>query len=283
MSIDPSIVPNIALNDGTTIPQIGFGLWQVPPSEAEVATTEALRVGYRHVDSAAVYANEAEAGAAVAKSGLARSDVYVTTKMWNPDHGYDNAMRAFDTSMSKLGFEYVDLFLIHWQCVPLGKYVETWKALIDIQKTGRVRSIGVSNFKEPALREIIDVTGVVPVLNQIELHPWFPQLDMRAVHAEYGIATESWSPLASGQLIDNELLAVIGAKHGKSTAQVMIRWHLQQGLIVLPKSVTPSRIAENIDVFDFELDADDMAGIATLENGYRTGPDPDDFLMMTWE
>ena len=283
MPIDPSIVPNIALNDGTTIPQIGFGLWQVPPAGAEAATSEALAVGYRHVDSAAVYANEAEAGLAVARSGLAREDVYVTTKLWNPDHGYDEAMRAFDLSMSKLGFEYLDLYLIHWQCKQFGKYVDTWRALIDLQASGRVRSIGVSNFKETALREIIDVTGVVPVVNQIELHPWLPQLDMRAVHAEYGIATESWSPLASGQLIGDPLLATIAAKHGVSTAQVMIRWHLQQGLIVLPKSVTPTRIAENIDVFGFELDVEDMAGIATLESGRRTGPDPDDFLMLGWE
>ena len=283
MPINPSIVPNVALNDGTTIPQIGFGLWQVPPAEAEAATSEALSVGYRHVDSAAVYANEAGAGLAVARSGLAREDVYVTTKLWNPDHGYDEAMRAFDLSMSKLGFEYLDLYLIHWQCKQFGKYVDTWRALIDLQASGRVRSIGVSNFKETALREIIDVTGVVPVLNQIELHPWLPQLDMRAVHAEYGIATESWSPLASGQLIGDPLLATIAAKHGMSTAQVMIRWHLQQGLIVLPKSVTPARIAENIEVFGFELDAEDMTAIATLESGRRTGPDPDDFLMLGWE
>jgi len=282
MSIDPRTVPAVALNDGTTIPQIGFGLWQVPPSEAEVATAEALRVGYRHLDSAAVYANEAEAGAALAKSGLAREDVYVTTKLWNPDHGYDEAMRAFDTSMTKMGFEQLDLYLIHWQCKQHGKFIDTWRALIDLQKSGRVKSIGVSNFKEPALRQLIDATGVIPVLNQIELHPWLPQLDMRAVHAEYGIATESWSPLASGQLIDDPTLTVIAAKHGKSTAQVMIRWHLQQGLIVLPKSVTPSRIAENIDVFGFQLDDEDMATIAGMENGHRTGPDPDDFLYMGW-
>ena len=282
MSIDPSIVPAIALNDGTTIPQIGFGLWQVPPSEAEVATAEALRVGYRHLDSAAVYANEGEAAAALAASGLAREDVYVTTKLWNPDHGYDEAMRAFDTSMAKMKLEQLDLYLIHWQCAQHAKFIDTWRALIDLQKSGRVKSIGVSNFKEPALRQLIDATGVIPVLNQIELHPWLPQLDMRAVHAEYGIATESWSPLASGQLIDDPILTVIAAKHGKSTAQVMIRWHLQQGLIVLPKSVTPSRIAENIDVFGFELDDEDMATMAGMENGHRTGPDPDDFLYMGW-
>lgn len=283
MAIDPSIVPNIALNDGTTIPQIGFGLWQVPPAEAETATGEALAVGYRHVDGAAVYANEAGAGLAVSNSGLARDDVYVTTKLWNPDQGYDETMRAFDLSMSKFGVEYLDLYLIHWQCQQLGKYVETWRALIDLQASGRVRSIGVSNFHELALREIIEVTGVLPVLNQIELHPWLPQHHMRAVHAEYGIATESWSPLASGQLISDPLLATIAAKHGVSTAQVMIRWHLQQGLIVLPKSVTPTRIAENIEVFGFELDAVDLAAIATLESGRRTGPDPDNFLELGWE
>ena len=283
MSIDPSIVPNVSLNDGTSIPQIGFGTWQVPAAEAEAAASEALTVGYRHIDTAAVYANEAEVGLALDKSGLDRDDVYITTKLWNPDHGYEEAMRAFDLSMSKLGIEQLDLYLIHWQCKQFGKYVDTWRALIDLKESGRVRSIGVSNFKEPALREIIDATGVVPVLNQIELHPWFPQRDMRAVHEEFGIATESWSPLASGQLIGDPALEAIAAKHGVSTAQVMIRWHLQLGLIVLPKSVTPTRIAENIDVFAFALDDDDMAAIAALESGRRTGPDPDDFLMLGWD
>lgn len=282
MSIDPTTVPAVALNDGTTIPQIGFGTWQVAPEDAEAATREAFAVGYRHVDTAAVYANEAEVGLAIAGSGLARDEIYVTTKCWNPDHGYDEAMRAFDKSMGKLGIEQLDLYLIHWQCVQFGKYLDTWRALIALRDAGRVRSIGVSNFKEPALREIIDATGVVPAINQIELHPWVPQRDILAVHAEFGIATESWSPLASGQLIDDPLLGQIAAKHGKSTAQVMIRWHLQLGLIVLPKSVTPSRIAENIDVFDFELDAQDMAAIATLESGRRTGPDPDEYLELGW-
>lgn len=282
MTIDPSTVPVVALNDGTSIPQIGFGTWQVPADAAEAATREAFAVGYRHVDTAAVYANEAEVGLAIAGCGLPREDVYVTTKLWNPDQGRDEAMRAFDLSMSKLGIEQLDLYLIHWQCVQFGKYIDTWRALIDLQASGRVRSIGVSNFKEPALREIIDATGVVPVINQIELHPWLPQRELRAVHAELGIATESWSPLASGQLIDDPLLGAIAAKHGRSTAQVMIRWHLQLGLIVLPKSVTPTRIAENIDVFGFELDAEDMAAIATLECGRRTGPDPDEYLELGW-
>lgn len=282
MSIDPSIVPAVALNDGTSIPQIGFGTWQVAPEDAEPSTREAFAVGYRHVDTAAVYANEAEVGLAIAGCGLPRDDLYVTTKLWNPDQGYDEAMRAFDRSMSKLGIEQLDLYLIHWQCVQFGKYLDTWRALIELRDSGRVRSIGVSNFKEPALREIIDATGVVPVLNQVELHPWIPQTELRAVHAELGIATESWSPLASGQLIGDPVLQAVAARHGKSTAQVMIRWHLQLGLIVLPKSVTPSRIAENIDVFDFELDAADMAAIATLESGRRTGPDPDEYLDLSW-
>lgn len=282
MAVDPALVPRIPLNDGTSIPQIGFGTWQVAPEDAEPSVSEALRVGYRHIDTAAVYANEAEVGQALAKSDLARDDVYVTTKLWNPDHGYDEAMRAFDLSMGKLGLEQLDLYLIHWQCVQFDKYVDTWRALVDLRASGRVRSIGVSNFKEPALRAIIDATGVVPVLNQVELHPWSPQTALRELHAELGIATESWSPLASGQLLDDPTLAVIAEKHGKSTAQVMIRWHLQLGLIVLPKSITPVRIAQNIDVFDFVLDADDMATIATLESGRRTGPDPDEYLELGW-
>mgnify|MGYP006285542639 FL=1 len=282
MATDPALVPAVALNDGTTIPQIGFGTWQVPADEAEAATREALAVGYRHVDTAAVYANEAEVGQAIRGSGLARDEVYVTTKLWNCDQGYDNALRAFDTSMAKLGLEQLDLYLIHWQCVQFGTYVDTWRALVDLRSAGRVRSIGVSNFNEPALREIVDATGVVPVLNQIELHPWEPQRHLRAVHAELGIATESWSPLASGALIGDPVLEAVAAKHGTSSAQVMIRWHLQLGLIVLPKSVTPSRIAANIDVFGFELDADDMAAIAGLESGRRTGPDPDEYLEVGW-
>lgn len=282
MSIDPRIVPAIALNDGTTIPQIGFGTWQVPADVAERATLDALATGYRHVDTAAVYANEAEVGRAIAGAGLPRDDIYVTTKLWNPDQGYDQAMRAFDTSMGKLGIERLDLYLIHWQCLSVGKYLETWRALIELKESGRVTSIGVSNFHERALREIIDATGVVPVLNQIELHPWLPQRGLRALHAELGIVTESWSPLASGQLIHDPVLLAIADKHGKSTAQVMIRWHVQLGLIVLPKSVTPSRIEENIDVFGFELDTDDMAAIDALECGRRTGPDPDEFAYLGW-
>lgn len=278
----PADVPRIPLNDGTSIPQIGFGVWQVPADVVTDATLTAFEAGYRHVDTAAVYQNEEGVGEAIRRSGLARDDLYVTTKCWNADQGYDEAMRAFDTSMAKLGLEQVDLYLIHWQCLEVGRYLDTWKALIAIREAGRARSIGVSNFHETALRRIIDETGVVPVLNQIELQPWLPQARMREVNASLGIATESWSPLASGELIADPLLARIGAKHGVSSAQVMIRWHLQLGCIVLPKSVTPSRIRENLDVFGFALDADDMAAIATLESGRRTGPDPDAFNYVGW-
>lgn len=275
-------VPSIALNDGTSIPQLGFGVWQVPEDVVVDATLEAFAAGYRHVDTAAVYQNEAGVGEAIRRSGLQRDDLYITTKCWNADQGYDEAMRAFDTSMGKLGIEQVDLYLIHWQCLEVDKYLDTWKALIAIRDSGRARSIGVSNFHEAALRRIIEETGVVPVLNQIELQPWLPQTHMRAVNDSLGIATESWSPLASGELINDPLLAEIAAKHDKSPAQVMIRWHLQLGLIVLPKSVTPARIRENIDVFGFSLDDDDMARIATLESGRRTGPNPDEFNYKGW-
>lgn len=275
-------VPSIPLRDGTSIPQIGFGVWQVPADIVTEATLTAFEAGYRHVDTAAVYQNEAGVGEAIRRSGLARDDIYVTTKCWNADQGYDEAMRAFDTSMGKLGIDQVDLYLIHWQCLEVGRYLDTWRALIAIRESGRARSIGVSNFHEAALRHIIDETGVVPVLNQIELHPWLPQTQMRAVDDGFGIVTESWSPLASGGLVDDPVLAAIGMKHGKSPAQVMIRWHLQLGLVVLPKSVTPARIRENIDVFDFVLDADDLAQIATLESGHRTGPNPDEFNYVGW-
>ena len=275
-------VPAIALNDGTSIPQIGFGVWQVPEDVVVDATLEAFAAGYRHVDTAAVYQNEAGVGEAIRRSGLGRDELYITTKCWNADQGYDEAMRAFDTSMGKLGIDQVDLYLIHWQCLDVDKYLDTWRALIAIRESGRARSIGVSNFHEPALRRIIEETGVVPVLNQIELQPWLPQTQMRAVNASLGIATESWSPLASGELLGDPLLAGIGAKHDKSPAQVMIRWHLQLGLIVLPKSVTPARIRENIDVFDFSLDDEDVAAIATLESGRRTGPNPDEFNYVGW-
>lgn len=271
-------IPNVALNDGTSIPQIGFGVWQVPDEVVTEATLTAFEAGYRHVDTAAVYENERGVGEAIARSGLDRSDIYVTTKVWNTDQGFDSTIAAMDRSLALLGLDHVDLYLVHWPAPATGDFVETWRALLELQKRGKTTSVGVSNFHPAHLRRIVDEFGVVPVLNQIELHPQLPQSDLRAVNASMGIVTEAWSPLASGELIANPVLADIGVKHGKTTAQVMIRWHIQLGNVVLPKSVTPARIRENLDVFDFILDAEDLQRIASLEDGHRTGPDPDAFM-----
>ena len=271
-------VPSLLLNNGHSIPQIGFGVWQVPDDQAADAVLAAFEAGYRHVDTAALYENERGVGEAVARSGLDRDDLFITTKVWPTEYGFDDTLRSADTSMSKLGLDTLDLLLLHWQAPADGRFGEAWRALIQLQEEGRVRSIGVSNFHEERLRKVISDSGVTPAINQIELHPWLPQQQLRDLDAVLGIVTESWSPLASGGLVDDPSLATIGAKYGKTSAQVMIRWHLQLGLVVLPKSVTPARIKENIDVFDFELTAQDMADIGRLENGHRTGPDPDQFL-----
>jgi 2,5-diketo-D-gluconate reductase A len=271
-------IPSVTLNDGHSIPQIGFGVWQVPDDVVTDATLKAFECGYRHVDTAALYYNEGGVGRAIAASGLPRDDLFITTKVWNTDHGYDTTMRAMEKSLGLLGLDHVDLYLIHWPSPSTGDFVETWRAVLALREQGATTSVGVSNFQIPHLQRIIDEFGVVPAVNQIELHPWLPQSEIRAFDADRGILTEAWSPLASGGLIDEPVLAAIGAKHGKSSAQVMIRWHLQLGNVVLPKSVTPARIAENIDVFDFELDADDLAAITALENGHRTGPHPDEFM-----
>lgn len=271
------MIPSLTMNDGRAIPQIGFGVWQVPDDVVVDATLAALGDGYRHIDTAAVYENERGVGEAIRRSGIPRDDIFITTKVWNTDQGYDRTMRAFDKSVGLLGVDEVDLYLVHWPTPARDLYVDTWRALIELRDSGRARSIGVSNFHVPHLDRIIDEFGVVPAVNQIELQPWLPQAEIRAYDQARGILTEAWSPLASGELIADPTIAAIGAKHGKSTAQVMIRWHLQLGNIVLPKSVTPSRIRENIEVFDFELDSDDLARIATLESGRRTGPNPDEF------
>jgi len=274
-----TFAPLRQMNDGRSIPVIGFGVWQVPDDVVIDATVKALEVGYRHIDTACVYENERGVGEALRSSGLDRDEVFITTKVWNTDQGYDNTLRAFDTSVGLLGIDEVDLYLVHWPTPARDLYLETWQALIRLREEGRARSIGVSNFHESHLRRIIDETGVIPAMNQIELHPWLPQTHLRDVDARLGIKTEAWSPLGSGQLIDDSVIGEIAAKHGKSSAQVMIRWSLQLGNIVLPKSVTPARIEQNIDVFDFELDDADMAAIATLESGRRTGPNPDEFNM----
>lgn len=271
-------IPDIRLNDHSVIPQIGLGVWQVPDDVAEHACTTAFEVGYRHIDTAALYGNEEGVGRAIAASGLARDEVYITTKVWNTDHGRERTYAAMDASLDRLGLDYVDLYLIHWPTPARDLYVQTWEAVLELQQRGLTRSVGVSNFHAPHLRRIIDETGVTPVINQIELHPWLPQREIRSLDAELGVITEAWSPLASGGLIDDPRLVAIGAKYGKSTAQVMIRWHLQIGNVVLPKSITPSRIRENIEVFDFALDADDIRVIEAMEDGTkRTGPDPDTF------
>lgn len=271
-------IPTLEMNDGRSIPQIGFGVWQVPDEIVTDATLSAFEAGYRHVDTAAVYENERGVGEAIARSGLPRDDLFITTKVWNTDHGYDATMRAFDASIGLLGLDYVDLYLVHWPSPATGDYLATWKAVVALREQGRTRSVGVSNFHVPHLQHIIDEVGVVPVVDQVELQPWLPQAEIRDFNAGHGILTEAWSPLASGELLHDPLLGAIAAKHGKSTAQIMIRWHLQLGNVVLPKSVTPSRIRENIDVFDFALDADDLASIGTLESGRRTGPNPDEFM-----
>jgi 2,5-diketo-D-gluconate reductase A len=269
--------PLVEMNDGRSIPVIGFGVWQVPDDVVVDATLKALEVGYRHIDTACVYENERGVGEALRRSGLNRDDIFVTTKVWNTDQGYDQTLRAFDTSTDLLGIDEVDLYLVHWPTPARDLYLDSWRALIRLREEGRARSIGVSNFHEAHLRKIVDETGVIPAMNQIELHPWLPQTHLRDIDARLGIKTEAWSPLGSGQLIDNPVVAEVAAKHGKSPAQVMVRWSIQLGNIVLPKSVTPERIEQNIDVFDFILDDADMAAIATLESGQRTGPNPDDF------
>ncbi|MGI6244993.1 MAG: aldo/keto reductase [Pseudochelatococcus sp.] len=267
--------PSVLLNDGHRIPQVGLGVWQVAQDVAAASVRKALETGYRHVDTAAIYGNEHEVGEGLRDSGVARGDIFLTTKLWNDAQGYDSALRAFDESLARLGVDYVDLYLIHWPAPRKDLFVETWKALITLKNDGRARSIGVSNFNAEHLERIVGETGVVPVLNQIELHPRFQQQALRAFHAAHGIATQSWSPLGQGTLFDDPVIGRIAQKHGRTPAQTIIRWHLDNGLIAIPKSVTPARIAENFGVFDFRLDADDLAAIAALDSaGGRIGPDP---------
>lgn len=274
----PQIVPNVTLNSGTTIPQLGYGVWQVPDDQARAAVSAALQVGYRSIDTAKIYDNEAGTGAAIAESGIPRGDVFLTTKLWNSDQGYDNALRAFDASLERLGTDYVDLYLIHWPVPELDEYVASFKALQRIQADGRAKAIGVSNFTVDNLKRLIDETGEVPALNQIELHPRFTQPELRAFHAEYGIATEAWSPLGQGTILEDATIGAIAQAHDVSAAQVILRWHLQLGNVVIPKSVTPARIAANFDVFGFELSTDEVERITALDaSDGRIGPDPTTF------
>jgi diketogulonate reductase-like aldo/keto reductase len=275
-----SSVPTIRLNNGVEMPQLGFGVWQVPDDEAARAVGTALEAGYRSVDTAAIYENETGTGKALAASGVPREELFVTTKLWNSEHGRDSTLRAFDASLARLGLEYVDLYLIHWPVPEQDRYVETWKAFGEILEGGRARAVGVSNFHPHHLRRVIEETGTVPSVNQIELHPRLQQGPARAFHAEHGIATEAWSPLGQGKdLLSDPTLTAVAEKHGRTVAQVVLRWHLQTGNVVIPKSVTPSRIEENFDVFSFELDAGDLAAVAALDSGGRLGPDPE---TMNW-
>ncbi|HZH10181.1 MAG TPA: aldo/keto reductase [Microvirga sp.] len=267
--------PSLRLNDGNIMPQLGYGVWRVSNEEAVSCVAEAVAAGYRSIDTAAIYENEEGVGRALARTDVARSDLFITTKVWNDKRNYDAALIAFDESLKRLKLDYIDLYLIHWPGVSGEGYVDAWRALVRLKEEGRVKSIGVSNFTVAHLQRLIDVTGIVPALNQVELHPRFQQKDLRAFHARHNIATESWGPLGQGRLVSDEKLAAIGRKYNKTPAQVILRWHLDSGFIVIPKSVTPSRIRENIDVFDFTLDADDMRIIDAMDDGNgRVGPDP---------
>ncbi|UUU39067.1 aldo/keto reductase [Streptomyces sp. NBC_00162] len=274
-------VPTVKLNNGSLMPQLGFGVWQVPDAEAERAVATALQAGYRSIDTAAVYGNEAGTGRGVAASGVAREELFVTTKLWNgPKQTWnrDAVLRAFDDSLRKLGLEHIDLYLIHWPRPMRDDFVAIWQTFEEIAASGRARAVGVSNFRPADLDRLAGTSALVPAVNQIELHPLFPQDELRAVHAERGIATEAWSPLGQGkELLTLPEVAGIAAKHGRSAAQVVLRWHLQHGNIVIPKSVTPARIRENLDVFGFALDAADIAALDALGAGAaarRIGPDP---------
>ncbi|SAI55225.1 oxidoreductase [Bordetella ansorpii] len=270
-------VPVFKLNDGNAMPQLGFGVWQVPNDQASAAVQEALAAGYRSIDTAAIYGNEPGVGEGLRAARVGRKDLFVTTKLWNDKHGYDDAQRAMDESLQKLGLAYVDLYLIHWPVAGSDRFVDAWRAMVAMKEDGRARSIGVSNFTKANLQRLIDETGVVPAVNQIELHPGFNQRELRAFHAEHGIATESWSPLGQGGTLHDETIAGIARKHGKTPAQVTLRWHVQNGLIAIPKSVTPERIRANLDVFGFELSADEMAAIDGIPDSGRLGPDPESF------
>jgi 2,5-diketo-D-gluconate reductase A len=272
-------IPTIELNDGVTIPQLGFGVFQVPPEDTEAVVSQALEAGYRHIDTAAAYRNEAGVGRAIAASGLPREELFVTTKLWNDRQGRTTTIEAFARSAEALQLDVIDLYLIHWPIAMADRYVETFEAFTQLQGDGRVRSIGVSNFQEAHLRRVVDEVGVTPSVNQVELHPRLTQEPLREVHRELGIATEAWSPLAQGAVLGDPAITSIAEAHGKTPAQVVLRWHLQLGNIVIPKSVTPERIRENIDLFDFELSEDEMGSISALNRDERTGPDPDTFSL----
>ncbi|MFB6841312.1 aldo/keto reductase [Streptomyces sp. NPDC056361] len=272
----PSTVPTVTLNNGVEIPQLGFGVFQVPDDETAAAVTAALETGYRSIDTAAVYGNEAGVGRALAAAGLPRDELFVTTKLWNADQGYDATLRAFDVSVAKLGLDHVDLYLIHWPTPARDLYRDSWRAIERLAAEGRVRAAGVSNFQPDHLLRLMEDATLTPAVNQVELHPGLQQAELRAFHSGHGIATEAWSPLAQGAVLGERVLADLAARYGKSPAQVVLRWHLQLGNVVIPKSVTPARIRENFDVFDFALTDEEMRSVSALDRGTRTGPHPDE-------
>lgn len=283
--------PRLSLNNGVLIDQLGFGLYKVPPADAAGLVTMALEAGYRHFDTASMYGNETGVGKAIgALSGFAGSgaggsgegapslsheDLFVTTKVWNDDHGYDATMRAFQTSMSNLGLEYVDLYLIHWPCARRGLFTESYRAMETLYREGRIRAIGVSNFQPAHLERLLETAEVVPAVNQVELHPWLQQDELRRLHDRLGIRTEAWSPLGRGQVLEDPVVVELAAAHRRTAAQIILRWHVQLGNVVIPKASSYSRIRENLDVFGFTLDASDMAALAGLERNQRTGSHPD--------
>lgn len=271
-------VPVIELNNGVRMPQLGFGVFQIPDDETVAAVHAALDAGYRNIDTASIYGNEAAVGRALAESDVPRDELFVTTKLFNSDQGYDETLRAFDESMRKLGLEQLDLYLIHWPLPARDKYLDTWKAFEKLYADGRVRAIGVSNFQPAHLERVLDASDVVPAVNQVELHPYLQQREVREFDAKHGIATEAWSPLAKGgSLLGDPTIAELAVKHGRTPAQIVLRWHLQLGNVVIPKSVTPSRIAENFDLLGFTLSEEELDSLTPLDRGERTGPDPDTF------
>jgi 2,5-diketo-D-gluconate reductase A len=270
-------VPDIALNDGRTIPALGFGVFQIPAEDTASIVGEAIGVGYRHIDTAWGYFNEEGVGQAIRESGLDRDEFFVTTKVWNSYQGRDKTLESFDRSLDTLGLDVLDLLLIHWPAPANGLYVETWETFVELREGGRVRSIGVSNFEPAHIGRIVEATGIVPALNQIELHPWFQQRTLRSFHELHGIVTEAWSPIARGRVADEPTIVAIAETHGRTPAQVTLRWELQHGIVVIPKTVTSERIASNFAVFDFELTGDEMATIDALDSpDGRRGPDPEE-------
>jgi diketogulonate reductase-like aldo/keto reductase len=272
-----NVIPTVTLNNGVEMPQLGFGVFQVPDDETAAAVLCALEAGYRSIDTAAIYGNEVCVGRALHQSAIPRQEVFVTTKLWNADQGYDATLRAFDASLARLGLDYIDLYLIHWPTPARDLYLDTWHAIERLVSEGRIRAAGVSNFQSIHLQRLVNESGLLPAVNQIELHPGLQQTELRTFHTRHQIATEAWSPLAQGAVLDDPVITEIAERTGNTPAQVVLRWHLQLGNIVIPKSVTPARIHENLEVFDFGLTPEDMAAIATTDRNLRTGPHPDTF------